>query len=123
MVRRSKLMLAFFIAPHLSRHVLAFSSVKKRVVYLWLQVAERSFTVVSTYGSNGRAEYLAFLEALGEVLEGTPTGDSIVLQGDFNAHVGSNTVTWRGVICCWTFVFSHSLSITNIVFKHKGVHQ
>ena len=104
-----------FIAPKLSCHALAFCPVNERVVSLRLRVGNRSLTVVSAYGPNSSADYPTFLKALGGVLESDPTRDSIILLGDFNAHMDSDCVTWRGVIgrkglpiwtpvvfCCWT---------------------
>ena len=124
------------IAPQLSRHVLEFSPVNERVVSLRLRVGDRCLTVVSAYGPNGSAEYPTFLETLRGVLEGAPTGDSVVFLGDFNAHVGNDSDTWRGVIgrngppnlnpsgvLLLDFCASHSLSITNTMFKHKGAHR
>ncbi|KAK3556527.1 hypothetical protein QTP70_009074 [Hemibagrus guttatus] len=111
------------IAPQLSCHVLKFSPVNKRVVSLRLRARDRCLTVVSAYGPNGSVEYPTFLETLRGVLEGAPTGDSIVLLGDFNAHVGTDSDLNSSGVLLLDFCASHSLSITNTMFKHKGAHQ
>ncbi|KAK3569878.1 hypothetical protein QTP86_006753 [Hemibagrus guttatus] len=90
--------MGLLIAPQLSHHVLEFSPVNERVVSLCARAGDRCLTVISAYGPNGSVEYPTFLETLRGVLEGAPTGDSIVLLGDFNAHVGNDSDTWRGVI-------------------------
>ena len=90
--------MGLLIAPQLSRHVLEFTQVNETVISLHLRVGDRSLTVVSAYGPNSSAEYPAFLESLGGVLESAPTGDSVIVLGDFSAHVGSDSATRRGVI-------------------------
>ncbi|XDV30634.1 hypothetical protein PO909_033504 [Leuciscus waleckii] len=86
------------IAPQLSHRVLQFTPVNMRVASLRLRLGDRSLTVVCAYGPNGSVEFPAILESLGGVLESALAEDSVVLLGDFNTHMDSDSETWRGVI-------------------------
>ncbi|KAI3360389.1 hypothetical protein L3Q82_002300 [Scortum barcoo] len=125
------------IAPQLSRHVLEFTPVNERVASLRLRVGDRSLAVVCAYGLNSSTEYPAFLESLGGVLDRVlQLGTPLFYWGLQRSREGNDSDTWRGVIgrnslpdlnpssvLLLDFCASHSLSITNTMFKHKGVHQ
>ena len=88
------------------------------------------------YAPNTKSECASFLDEVLGVLEGIPGTDSIVLLGDFNAHVENDAQTWKGVIgkngdsdinaqgrLLLDFCADGSLSIMNTFFHHKDIHK
>ena len=61
-------------------------------------IGEQVLTLICAYAPNSSSKYQTYLESFEKVLESAPTGNSIVLPGDFNTHVGNDSETWRGVI-------------------------
>ena len=88
------------------------------------------------YAPNTKLEYTPFLDKVFGVLEGISETDSVVIMGDFNAHVGKDAQTWKGVIgkngdsdsnaqarLLLNFWVDGGLSIMNTFFPHKDIHK
>ena len=77
-----------------------------------------------------------FLDKVGVTLQKVTSAESIVLLGDFNAHVGTDDKTCKGVIarqrdsdinrngkCLLQFCATNRLCIMNTFFWHKEIHK
>ena len=94
--------------------------------------------VLQVYTSNMKSQYKAFLEKVEVALEKATSSESLVLLGDFNAHVGIDNATWKGVIgqhgdltlarrndayCLLQFCATNGLCIRNTFFQRKRIHK
>lgn len=61
--------------------------VNKKVLFLCPQVRDRSLTLISAWGPDSKAAHLTFCWSLGRVLDSALIEASIVLLGDFIAHM------------------------------------
>jgi len=135
--RRVRAGVGILTSPRMSAGVLEFYPHGERVASLRLRVSDRkTLTFIVVYAPNVVSEYSAFLEDLLEVLERVPPTDSLILVGDFNAHVGVDSEKWKGVIgrngdpdlnpsgeLVLDFCAGNGLSITNTFFPHRDGHK
>ena len=116
--------------------VLDWIPLESRICKLKLKVLDRSLCLLQVYAHNATSEYQAFVDDVNDALLRVSFTGSTVLMGDFNAHVGTDTDTWKGVIgkhgitglnengryllqlCC-----SNGLRIMNTFFQHREVHK
>ena len=62
------------------------------------QTLDRSLRLLKLYGPNATSEYQAFVDKVKDAFLRVSSTEFIVLMGDFNAHVETDTDTWKGVI-------------------------
>lgn len=104
----------------------------ERVTSLRPPVGGMTLNLVLAYGQNVGKEYQAFLVSPRGVLGRAPLRDSNILLEDFNAYVGNDSDTWRGLIVkngppalnmrsvSLLDSVSHGLSIIDTMFNYKN---
>jgi len=123
-----------FTSPRLSDCVSDWVPLGSRVCILKLKVENQSICMLQVYTTNAASKYQAFVDEVNDALLRVSTSESTVLMGDFNARIGTDTETWKGVIgrhgvsglngrylfqlCC-----SNVLRIMNTFFQHKDFQQ
>jgi exonuclease III len=124
------------ISPRMAEQVIEWIPISERLAVLRIKIGSRNLALVQIYAPNDEKEYNPFLEKVAEALETVPPTDSAMLIGDFNAHVGNDDQTWRGVIgrngssdfnhngrLLLDFCACNGLSIMNTYFEHRDVHK
>src|SRR6266581_5698446 len=93
-------------------------------------------TLVQTYAPNTENEYQEFIEQLYTCISDIPTTDEVIIMGDFNAHMGNDSETWKGILGKFgpsdlnnngkmliELCSAHALTITNTFYPHKDIHK
>ena len=84
--------------PRLSDCVSDWIPFGSRVCMLKLKVLDWSLCLLQIYSPNTTSEYQAFVDYVNDALLQVSATESTVLMRDFNAHVRTDTDTWKGVI-------------------------
>ena len=86
--------------------------------------------------SNDVCEYQACVDDVNDALQRVGSTESTILLGDFNAHIGTDNKTWKGMIdkhghptfnengqYLLQLCSSNGLCILNTVFQQRDVHK
>ena len=128
--------IGIFVSPCQAHCITDWIPLGGRVYLLKLRLQERSLCILHVYAPNTETQYQSFLNEVNVALQKVTSAKSIVLLGNFNAHVGIDDKTWKGVIrkqgdfdinknrrCLLQFCATNRLCIINTFFWHKGIHK
>ena len=124
------------ISPRLAHCVVDWTPLGGRVCLLKLKLQKRSVCILQVYAPNMEKQYQPFLDEVSDALQKLTASESVILLGDFNAHVGTDNMTWKGVIGkhgdphtnkngkdLLQFCATNGLCIMNTFFQHKRIHK
>ena len=86
------------VSPIIAECIVDWVPLGGRVCLLKLRLHERSLCVFQVYALNTESHYKAFREEVEVALRKATSSESFALSCDFNAHVGIDNATWKGVI-------------------------
>ena len=84
-----------FVSSSLAHCVPGWIPLGGRVCLFKLRLQERSMWSLQVFAPNAEMQYPPFLDKVGTALQKVTSAKSIVLLGDFNAHVGTDDKTWK----------------------------
>ena len=71
---------------------------RSRACMLKLKVKERSLCLLQVYVPNAVSEYQAFVDDVNDALQRVGSTEFTFILNNFNAHIGTDNGTWKGVI-------------------------
>ena len=124
------------VNPTMAECVVDWVPLGGRVCLLTLRLQERSLGILQVYAINMESQYQVFPEKVEVALGKAISSESLILLGDFNANVGIDNATWKGVVgqhgdpdinkngrCLLQFCATNGLCIINTFFQHKRIHK
>ena len=89
---------SIFVSPCLAHCVTDCIPLGERVCRLKLRLQKRSLYIFQVYTLSTLKHSYQPLDEVGVPLQKVTSAESIILLGDFNAHVDTDDNTWKGVI-------------------------
>ena len=96
--RRAMAGVGILVSNRMAECVVDFTPVNMRTCILKVKVEKLRVNFIQVYAQNKEEECEAFIEELEHALDQLVAGESIVMLGDFNEHVGDDPEKWEVVI-------------------------
>ena len=101
------------ISPQLPDYMFDWIRLGSRACMLKLKVNDRSLCLLQVYVPNAVSEYQVFVDDVNDALQRVGSTESTILSGEFNAHIETDSETWKSVI-----FYKHDF-IQNSFYKYE----